>query len=774
MHTAWLLDITDADDGTAVDLWLKGRDGKVRSERVPYRPPFLVGGPADALAQLAAGLRDEPRALSASYVEVRPTHYDRRPKRLLAIVPRSNRGKAALARTLDAWGGYRTLVFYDVDLGAPQRYYLATGLYPFAPVRPGPSGYVPTEPPELAEYELPPLTAAPFSVAFPDHRRGTPVPPEAKLASVRLGPTTLTGDEASILDGLVAELDGQDPDILLTEGGDAFDVPEIYRRAEANGRGPARFRLGRVPARFRPDRAGRSFVTYGRVLHRSSSYLLAGRFHLDRENSFLFDDVELAGAVDAARLSRLSLSTVARQSPGTSFTAMEIATALAMGIHVPWKKNRPEEFKSARTLVAADRGGAILLPPVGVFDGIDEFDFASLYPQIMVRYNLSAETLDCRCCPKSPLVAPGLGYRSCTRRTGLLPRTLAPLLERRRRFKAGQHDPGRSAAQRESLKRRAKMLKWILVTAFGYQGYRNARFGRIEVHEAINAYAREALADLMARAERAGYRVVHGIVDSLWLAPADPSHPPDASAFSERSGSELGLPLAYEGRYRWIVFLPSVGTGYGVPNRYYGRYEDGSFKLRGIGSRRHDTPGMLRRYETEVLEILGRAANAPELRERVPEALERTDAFAERLRSGGWPTEELLLTHRLAQAPSEYSVFTDTVAALRQLEELGVPRAPGESVRYVVRDGGARSWRDRVRVAERLRPDDGYDADAYLSLLARAAETLLAPLGVDRERVRRRWPSPRPVRSGRYRSAERLGQQRLPEEGPTTVGATGS
>ena len=36
-------------------------------------------------------------------------------------------------------------------------------------------------------------------------------------------------------------------------------------------------------------------------------------------------------------------------------------------------------------------------------------------------------------------------------------------------------------------------LNWILVACFGYQGFSNAKFGRIKCHEAINAFAREIL-----------------------------------------------------------------------------------------------------------------------------------------------------------------------------------------------------------------------------------------------------------------------------------------
>ncbi len=751
----WLLDITESRDGRSVVLWVREqRSGRVRRTAVDYRPPFLVTGPKGALVALARRLASDPAVASADLGVGRPSLFDRRARPLVRVVPRENPRRRALARAIDAAGGYTTFTLYDVDLAPPQLYHLEHGLYPFAPVV-GPGAHLTaTEPPETVDYVPPPLRLARLEVHLAGERRGRLAPAHGRIGAVRLGPVTLEGPEEALLRSVVAELARADPDVLLTEGGDAFDLPWLYRRAEACGLAPEEFTLGREPGPFRPSRPARSFTSYGRVLHRAATYPLPGRFHIDRANSFLYDDAELAGLVDAARLSRLSLQTVARQSPGTCFTAMEMAHALALGVHVPWKKNRPEQFRTGATLVAADRGGVILLPPVGVHDRVEEFDFASLFPHLMVRKNLSAETLECRCCPASPIRAPGLGYRSCTRRIGLIPRTLAPLIARRLAYKAARRDPSLPPEEARRLGHRVKMLKWILVTAFGYQGYRNARFGRIECHEAINAYARELLATLLAEAERAGYRVVHGIVDSLWLRPREPERAPDPEAFARRMSERFDLPLGYEGRYRWIVFLPAVGHGLGVPNRYYGLYDHGEFKLRGIGGRRHDTPTFLRRFELEVLALLRGAADADGVRALVPAALARADRFAERLAGGAWPIDELLITHRLGQAPEAFVTFTDSVAALRQLADAGERRDAGELVRFAVLDRASRSWRTRVRAAELLEGDERYDVGAYLDLLARDAETLLAPFGVRREELLERWAAPAPQERAPYRSPE--------------------
>jgi hypothetical protein len=84
-------------------------------------------------------------------------------------------------------------------------------------------------------------------------------------------------------------------------------------------------------------------------------------------------------------------------------------------------------------------------------------------------------------------------------------------------------------------------------------------------------------------------------------------------------------------------------------------------------------------------------------------------------------------------------------------EELGA----GELVRFVVRDRRSRSFRERVRAAELLEGDEAYDVGAYLDLLARSVETLLAPLGVTREALFARWGTEARPERAPYRSPER-------------------
>jgi DNA polymerase elongation subunit (family B) len=763
MPEGWLLDVHSSRTGDSVVLWLKERGGKAQRVEVPWSPPFYVTGPADRLEDLAHDLSGERRELLAlGWSEIRTSLFDAADvrRRALAIAPIPHGARKSLAGEIDARGGFTTFHLFDVDLSAPQLFYLDRGLYPFAPVVWSGAEVLAKAPPETMDYEAPPLTGLRLAVEVAGGRPGRPPQEEDPVARVTLDGVALEGkDEEATLALLQEELRRQDPDILWTHGGDEFHLPHLYRRALAHGWNEEAFTLGREPTPFRLHQRGQTFESYGRILHRSPMHFLSGRFHLDVHESFV-QDVGLAGFIDTSRLSRLGLQTIVRQSPGTAFSAMELARALEVGVHIPWKKNLPEREKTAAELVAADRGGFILTPPVGVEEGVDEFDFASLFPSIMVRHNLSLETLDCPCCPDSPHVAPGLGYRSCTLRQGVVPRTIAPLVERRLHFKAQKKRT--TGAERERYDALGKAWKWVLVTSFGYQGYRNARFGRIECHEAINAYAREVLVELTRIAREGGWEVVHGIVDSLWLRPPKGGDP---EAFARRVTERTGLPLGYEGRYRWIVFLPNREHGLGVAQRYYGRYAHGEFKLRGIEMRRGDACTFVQHVQGEALDLLGEAEDAAGFRARIPAALELGQQKAQKLSEGNWPREELLLTHRIAQPLEAYRVYSDGVAALRRLKEAGVVREAGEDLSYLIRDHGARDYRARAVPAELLEGDEPYDVAAYVELLARSFETLFLPFGWDLDRILTLWgwgrAKARDEPKGRYRSLERPGQMRL-------------
>jgi DNA polymerase elongation subunit (family B) len=265
---------------------------------------------------------------------------------------------------------------------------------------------------------------------------------------------------------------------------------------------------------------------------------------------------------------------------------------------------------------------------------------------------------------------------------------------------------------------------------FGYTGYKNARFGRIECHESINAYGREILLQASEMAEAHGFEILHGIVDSLWLKGTG-----DPEKFCEHVSGHIGIPLEPEGTYKWIVFLPGRTHGVGVLNRYYGLFQDGKFKLRGIELRKHDTTGIVRDMQNEMLSHFSRASDAQQFIELVPSSLDVVNEFVDALRSGTVPLDKLLITRSISQGIGEYQQFNDGVAALMQLDGEGFDVSPGEAVRYLVRNSESKDHKRRVKVDSFISGDEEYDAGFYTKLVLRGAEGILLPFGYDLDRL---------------------------------------
>jgi DNA polymerase-2 len=309
----------------------------------------------------------------------------------------------------------------------------------------------------------------------------------------------------------------------------------------------------------------------------------------------------------------------------------------------------------------------------------------------------------------------------------LVPRTLRPILALREQLKArGKELPPEAA---RPYKERATALKWMLVTCFGYLGYKNARFGRIEAHEAVTAYGRDKLLSAKEIFEAAGFAVLHGLTDCLWVQKAGFTAGELERLCREVSGI-TGVKLALEGVYRWIFFMASKQDPQRpVATRYFGVFANGSLKVRGLMCRRRDTPPFVRQAQEAMLAKMAEAATPGELALMRPELLGMAEAFRQRLREGRINPRELIITRVLSQKVEDYKVDTATSLAARQLEAAGIHIQPGEKVRYVHREGKRGPQECRVAAAPFIETLDGYDTQLYLELLERAVAEVMLVFG---------------------------------------------
>jgi len=626
----WILDSAWR---SGIDLWC--RDGGVKCRHHDYDPPFYLHLPDPAAYhEMIDALSGEYRARECTFrtifgdLDGFSVQGDRS---VAEAIERQTQGDAQL---------------FNVDVRRDQRFMAERGLFPCGEA--GGNRFSPD-----FSWDL---TTAEIRIRDPPSR--TAICTEVDFIHERT--EALRGAGRTVMTDLFSLVEATDPDVILMSQADLW-MPKFRAFAREAGIVMPFSRSGRYR-----QMDSRSYWSYGRVEHREAALLPDGRVLIDTDQSFVYHEGGLDGVFMAARLSGLSPNLASRFTPGTLISSYEVYEAVKRGIAVPFRKADVETIRNIADLQASDRGGMMFQPVAGVYGDVDEIDFTSMYPSIIVKSNLSPELL------------------TRNEGRGFLPSVLEPVVDLRKATKMNKKINPRYAGI-------DSMLKWMLVTCFGYTGYKNAKFGRIEVHEAITRRSREILLQTKEIAESRGFSVLHGIVDCLWV------QGPDAEGLRAAVNRETGLSAENE-HFDWIVFLPQA-DGSGAYNRYYGRLSDGSVKVRGIAARRHDTPAYIRTMQQEMLAVMAEVRTPAKLAQ-VRDRVYRVYCNA----AGDLPhadPQDLAIGRRISRTTYAHRCIEN--AAVQAYRDAGVAIAPGMKVSYVVRD--ARTYRvDPAWAAGRFDP----------------------------------------------------------------------
>ena len=773
----WILDAHLCSERKDMIVWIVPEEGRVFSHREQWNPSLHVSGLVSDLEMLIEWLHQpeikikfgilnhlfEYKRLELGFVDQ---------TRVLTVEVKGQTSLKQLAQHIEERGKHVRFTLYSVDLQPEQSYLTSKRLSIGSSVMIENQQLVATEQ-EVARRSL---RCCRLEIEFSKNKGFADSSTEISSArieecdsgGVRFGRSFMIhSNQPSFAMKLGQCLRELDPDVLFTQDGNTLTLPALMKHVKMDKQ---ILNLGRNSSALRQIGVARTVHSYGQVLRSDPQFSFEGRIHIDFSSSFMFKEGGLSGLYELAVVSATRISDAARKSPGSVISAIQNRVAMEDGVLVPWKKTRPEDTKSAWALLQSDRGGLYLDSKPGVYSNVIELDFASLFPSIIATRNISPETLNCSCCqpdsnttplplhpesakkkfqlherqwqsaslafPRSSSTAfqvPGLSTHTCGRIHGFLSRVVAPLIERRKQLKK-QVKEKKDAADRQQ-----NALKWLLVTCFGYTGYRNARFGRIEAHEAICAWARELLLQTIEHAQQSGWEVLHAIVDSVWVRDVrgrsyEQQHK-DALAFAQDVQAFTGIPLEYEATYDCIAFLPSRVHSGGSLTKYWAYGKDG-LKIRGLELRQHSTCQWIRNLQQQALQILSKDTD---LSDNLPSySVQRTVQNLllrelEKLEDGRITIGELLIAQRISREPTQGSVQSLAMLAFQRHQAHGFPLTVGSKARFLVREKDVKNPLFRVLLSEECsdlnETAQHIDLGYYRKQAIRAIWAILTPFG---------------------------------------------
>lgn len=497
------------------------------------------------------------------------------------------------------------------------------------------------------------------------------------------------------------------PDIVLSSFGDQVIFPHLFKTAQENHLTTEFDRDKTSLIRRSIQTQGTSFNTFGTIVYRAPSYPLFGRWHIDSRNSFVYKEAELIGIIELSRISRLPVQKMARASTGKALTYIEVDVALRMNYLVPWQKSALESEKTALQLLNADKGGLVFQADIQngfVLENVAQLDFSQMYPSIMVTHNISPETINCLCCENEVHIekVPSLGYRICSKRKGIVSEALAHIVQRRNHYKEQKKNQHPNSINIQS---KQSSLKWMLVTSFGYLGYRNAKFGKLESHEAVTAFGREKLITAKEVSEEYDYKVVHGITDSIFIQKKDhsPISKTELTQLCLEIQKRTKIKMEVEGIYSWLCFPPSTqDEKLPVANRYMGRFTDGNFKGRGIITRRKDFPKLIRDAQNQMIEWMCQFKTIKEMQSKENEIINLFYSYDKKLVLGNLHWRDLVIQKSTSKEPEDYTVDAPSAIAVKDLMDMGVRVQAGEKIKYIVLNQKSDKKGDRYLTIERM------------------------------------------------------------------------
>ena len=277
-----------------------------------------------------------------------------------------------------------------------------------------------------------------------------------------------------------------------------------------------------------------------------------------------------------------------------------------------------------------ERGAALPLPQsarpfqgalteavrTGVFRNVWHVDVASLYPSVMVSFNMVPANDPLR----------------------IFPELLAGL----RRFRLDAKEAAKraeSAAERDHFSALQSSFKILINSFYGYTGFSQGTFNDYAMAEAETGKGREILTEMLAFLKEERAEVIEMDTDGIYFVP--PPQATDAGAFLARMQQRLPPGIEVELDAAYPAMFSYKSKNYALLDAA------GRVAMTGAALKSRGLEPFQRRYIHELVALMlqGRAAEAPAL----------FAAYAAAIKGNTWPLAEFAQRETLSTSPQAYA-----------------------------------------------------------------------------------------------------------------------
>jgi DNA polymerase I len=371
-------------------------------------------------------------------------------------------------------------------------------------------------------------------------------------------------------------------------------------------------------------------------------------------------------------------------------------------------------------------GAIVMEPPQGIFFNVAVLDFASLYPSIMKRWNLSYETIDPESnkCSSVENVADEQGriiHQVCIERPGITS-TIVGLLRdfRVRIYKKKAKDKNLDEITRGWYDVVQRAMKVFINAAYGVFGAESFSFYAPSVAESVTALGRRVISATRDKALELGLHVLYGDTDSLFVWNPDEKKMNELRKWVEES---FGLELEVDKTYKFVAF-PAL------KKNYVGVLQSGEIDVKGMVGKKRNTPEFIKKLFTYILRELSTIEEPEDAFKVINRIRDELEKYYLLLKNKLLTLDEVAFQTTLSKSLSEYKKSTPQhVKAALMLQKYGMQITAGDVVAYV-----KVKTKDGVKPVQLAKITE-IDIQKYIEAMRTSLEQLFTALNISWEDI---------------------------------------